>query len=297
MSIQWFPGHMTAAKKKAEEALETNDLVIEVLDARIPGSSTNPMIDTMRKERQRPCLKILNKSDLADPKVTKEWIQYFNAIPHTTAITLSAKSAGDVKKILPLCSKLAPHRNSSIKPLRMLIMGVPNVGKSTIINALHHKKIAKVGNEPAVTKQQQRIILNASMILTDTPGMMWPKISNEIDGYYLAASHTIGINAYDEIETAMFLFHTIKDDYADLISKKYKIDPPFPDDEAFLQVLAKKRGFMVKGGAMDLYKSATTLLNDYRQGILGSISLESPVSRAIMLKKLADRQAEEAAQE
>ncbi len=179
----------------------------------------------------------------------------------------------------------------------MLIMGVPNVGKSTIINALHHKKIAKVGNEPAVTKQQQRIILNASMILTDTPGMMWPKISNEIDGYYLAASHTIGINAYDEIETAMFLFHTIKDNYAELISKKYKIEPPFPEDEEFLKILAKKRGFMVKGGAVDLYKSATTLLNDYRQGILGSISLESPVSRAIMLKKLVDRQTEEAAQE
>ena len=209
MRIQWFPGHMTAAKKKAEEALETNDLVIEVLDARIPGSSTNPMIDTIRKGRQRPCLKILNKSDLADPKITKDWLDYFNAMPKTKAISISAKSKGDIKKILPLCAKLAPHRNSSIKPLRMLIMGVPNVGKSTIINAIHYKKIAKVGNEPAVTKQQQRIIINASMILTDTPGMMWPKISNAIDGYYLAASHTIGINAYDEVETALFLFKTI----------------------------------------------------------------------------------------
>ena len=205
MSIQWFPGHMTAAKKKAEEALETNDLVIEVLDARIPGSSTNPMIDMIRKGRQRPCLKILNKSDLADPKITKDWLDYFNAMPKTKAISISAKSKGDIKKILPLCTKLAPHRNSSIKPLRMLIMGVPNVGKSTIINAIHYKKIAKVGNEPAVTKQQQRIIINASMILTDTPGMMWPKISNAIDGYYLAASHTIGINAYDEVDTALFL--------------------------------------------------------------------------------------------
>ena len=288
MSIQWFPGHMTAAKKKAEEALETNDLVIEVLDARIPGSSTNPMIDTIRKGRQRPCLKILNKSDLADPKITKDWLDYFNAMPKTKAISISAKSKGDIKKILPLCAKLAPHRNSSIKPLRMIIMGVPNVGKSTIINAIHYKKIAKVGNEPAVTKQQQRIIINASMILTDTPGMMWPKISNAIDGYYLAASHTIGINAYDEVETALFLFNTIKDNYSNLLVKKYKIDQPFPQDEDFLLMLAKKRGFIIKGGEMDIYKAATTLLNDYRQGILGSISLESPVTREIMLKKIIE---------
>jgi ribosome biogenesis GTPase A len=288
MSIQWFPGHMTAAKKKAEEALETNDLVIEVLDARIPGSSTNPMIDTIRKGRQRPCLKILNKSDLADPKITKDWLDYFNAMPKTKAISISAKSKGDIKKILPLCAKLAPHRNSSIKPLRMLIMGVPNVGKSTIINAIHYKKIAKVGNEPAVTKQQQRIIINASMILTDTPGMMWPKISNAIDGYYLAASHTIGINAYDEVETALFLFNTIKDNYSNLLVKKYKIDQPFPQDEDFLLMLAKKRGFIIKGGEMDIYKAATTLLSDYRQGILGSISLESPITREIMLKKIIE---------
>ena len=288
MSIQWFPGHMTAAKKKAEEALETNDLVIEVLDARIPGSSTNPMIDMIRKGRQRPCLKILNKSDLADPKITKDWLDYFNAMPKTKAISISAKSKGDIKKILPLCAKLAPHRNSSIKPLRMLIMGVPNVGKSTIINAIHYKKIAKVGNEPAVTKQQQRIIINASMILTDTPGMMWPKISNAIDGYYLAASHTIGINAYDEVDTALFLFNTIKDNYSNLLVKKYKIDQPFPQDEDFLLMLAKKRGFIIKGGEMDIYKAATTLLNDYRQGILGSISLESPVTREIMLKKIIE---------
>tara|TARA_Y100000022_G_scaffold164788_1_gene148900 strand:- start:45607 stop:46500 length:894 start_codon:yes stop_codon:yes gene_type:complete len=287
MSIQWFPGHMTAAKKKAEEALETNDLVIEVLDARIPGSSTNPMIDEIRKGRQRPCLKILNKSDLADPKITEDWLNYLNNIPHTKAISISAKSTNDIKKILPLCIKIAPHRNSSIKPLRILIMGVPNVGKSTIINAIHHKKIAKVGNEPAVTKQQQRIILNNSMILTDTPGMMWPKITNDIDGYFLAASHTIGINAYDEVETAIFLFNAIKDNYAGLITKKYKIEKPFPKDEEFFQKLAKKRGFVVKGGQMDLYKAATTLLNDYRQGSIGAISLESPATREIMLKKFA----------
>ena len=156
------------------------------------------------------------------------------------------------------------------------------------INAIHYKKIAKVGNEPAVTKQQQRIIINASMILTDTPGMMWPKISNAIDGYYLAASHTIGINAYDEVETALFLFNTIKDNYSNLLVKKYKIDQPFPQDEDFLLMLAKKRGFIIKGGEMDIYKAATTLLNDYRQGILGSISLESPVTREIMLKKIIE---------
>ena len=136
MSIQWYPGHMTAAKKKAEEAMEFNDVIIEVLDARIPGSSTNPMIESIRSARQRPNLKVLNKADLADPKITEQWISYFNSQEKTKAISLSAKKSSDVKQILLECEKLAPHRGTNVKPLRMLIMGVPNVGKSTIINAL-----------------------------------------------------------------------------------------------------------------------------------------------------------------
>ena len=288
MSIQWYPGHMTSAKKKAEEAMEFNDLVIEVLDARIPGSSTNPMIQSLRQARQRPHLKILNKSDLADPQVTAQWLNYFNQQPKTAAITLSAKDVREVKKILAVCQKLAPHRGTPVKPLRMLIMGVPNVGKSTIINALKNKRIAKVGNEPAVTKMQQRIELNDHMVLTDTPGMMWPKITNELDGIFLAASHSIGINAYDELETALTLYDTIKKLYPDILAKHYKITLPFPTDEKFLEHLAGARKFILKKGELDLHKAAVTFLNDYRQGIIGRMSLESPLSRIAMLQKIYD---------
>ena len=288
MNIQWYPGHMTSAKKKAEEAMEFNDLVIEVLDARIPGSSTNPMIQSLRQARQRPHLKILNKSDLADPQVTAQWLNYFNQQPKTAAITLSAKDVREVKKILAVCQKLAPHRGTPVKPLRMLIMGVPNVGKSTIINALKNKRIAKVGNEPAVTKMQQRIELNDHMVLTDTPGMMWPKITNELDGIFLAASHSIGINAYDELETALTLYDTIKELYPDILAKHYKITLPFPTDEKFLEHLAGARKFILKKGELDLHKAAVTFLNDYRQGIIGRMSLESPLSRIAMLQKIYD---------
>ena len=288
MSIQWYPGHMTSAKKKAEEAMEFNDLVIVVLDARIPGSSTNPMIQSLRQARQRPHLKILNKSDLADPQVTAQWLNYFNQQPKTAAITLSAKDVREVKKILAVCQKLAPHRGTPVKPLRMLIMGVPNVGKSTIINALKNKRIAKVGNEPAVTKMQQRIELNDHMVLTDTPGMMWPKITNELDGIFLAASHSIGINAYDELETALTLYDTIKELYPDILAKHYKITLPFPTDEKFLEHLAGARKFILKKGELDLHKAAVTFLNAYRQGIIDRMSLESPLSRIAMLQKIYD---------
>jgi len=285
MSIQWYPGHMTAAKKKAEEAMEFNDVIIEVLDARIPGSSINPMIELISSARQRPRLKVLNKSDLADPKITEQWINYFNSQPKTIAVSLSAKKISDVKQILSHCERLAIHRGTSVKPLRMLIMGVPNVGKSTIINALKNKKIAKVGNVPAVTKMQQRIEINNRMILTDTPGMMWPKIKNDLDGSFLAASNSIGINAYDEIEISLVLSDTLKERYPQLLINYYDFSQPFPSDEDFLQHIAKKRNFILKGNQLNLAKAAVTFINDYRDGLLGRISLETPKSRENMLNK------------
>ena len=284
MSIQWYPGHMTSAKKKAEEAMEFNDVIIEVLDARIPGSSINPLIESIRSARQRPHLKVLNKADLADSKVTEQWISYFNSQPKINAISLSAKKTSDVKQILLHCEKLAPHRGTSVKPLRMLIMGVPNVGKSTIINALKNKRIAKVGNVPAVTKMQQRIEINNSMVLTDTPGMMWPKITNELDGLFLAASHSIGINAYDEIETALALSDTLKEKYPELLINQYSFKSPIPSDEEFLRHIASSRNFVMKGKKFDLLKAAITFINDYRSGVIGKISLESPSSRKLMLE-------------
>ena len=276
MVIQWFPGHMVAAQKKAAETMEFTDVVIEVLDARAPAASQNPMIKELGAARQRVNLKILNKADLADPKVTDQWIQYFNKLPKTKAVAISCKKANEPKKILTLCLSLAPHRGSTLKPLRMMIMGVPNVGKSTLMNAILNKRIAKVGDEPAITKQQQRHQINDHMILIDTPGMMWPKIENEMDSYILAANYAIGKNAYFEEEVAEKLAGILLSRYPELLKSRYALESTSIDSIDLLEYIAEKRNLKLKDKSYDLLKASTVLLNDYRQNKLGRISLESP---------------------
>jgi ribosome biogenesis GTPase A len=276
MVIQWFPGHMVAAQKKAAETMEFTDVVIEVLDARAPAASQNPIIKELGAARQRVNLKVLNKADLADPKVTDQWIQYFNKLPKTKAIAISCKKANEPKKILTLCLSLAPHRGSTLKPLRMMIMGVPNVGKSTLMNAILNKRIAKVGDEPAITKQQQLHQINDHMILIDTPGMMWPKIENEIDSYILAANYAIGKNAYFEEEVAEKLAGILLSRYPELLKSRYALESTSIDSIGFLEYIAEKRNLKLKDKSYDLLKASTVLLNDYRQNKLGRISLESP---------------------
>jgi ribosome biogenesis GTPase A len=287
MSIQWFPGHMVAAQKKAAETMEFTDVVIEVLDARMPGASQNPIIKELGAARQRAHLKVLNKSDLADPKMTDQWIQFFNAIPKTKAVAISCKKSGDSKKILSACKLLAPHRNSPLKPLRMMIMGVPNVGKSTIMNAILNKRIAKVGDEPAVTKQQQRHQINDHMILVDTPGMMWPKIKHPSDGYLLAINHAIGKNAYDEEDIAKELGSILLEAYPQCLISRYLIshDDAIIDSIHLLEVISKKKNLSLSKGLLDTRKAATMLINDYRNNLLGRITLESPESRDLMMKE------------
>ena len=284
MSIQWFPGHMVAAQKKAAETMEFTDVVIEVLDARAPAASQNPIVKELGAARQRAHLKILNKSDLADPKVTDQWIQYFNKIPKTKAIAISCKKVNEPKKILALCMALAPHRGTRLKPLRMMIMGIPNVGKSTLMNAILNKRIAKVGDEPAITKQQQRHQINDHMILVDTPGMMWPKIEHEHDGYLLAANNNIGKNAYHEEDVAIELGDFLLIQYPALLKKRFNISETIIDSIKLLEFIAKGKKFPLRSHLLDLEKAATVLLNDYRHGLLGRISLESPETRNNIIK-------------
>ena len=286
---------MTSARKKAEETMEYIDVVIEVLDARVPEASHNPVIEDMRLFRQRQNLKILNKADLADPAVTQAWLNYFNKQPGVKAVALSCKKPGDANKIPALCKALAPHRDSPIKPLRMMIMGIPNVGKSTLMNALLNRRIAKVGDEPAVTKSQQRFELSPLMSITDTPGMMWPKIKYESDGYMLAASHAIGRNAVIDEDVALFLGSVLLKQYPQLLNARYKIDVAGMDAVDLLEAVAKRRGFRLKGGEFDMEKTAVTFLVDYRSGAIGRVSLETPDSRnemmandAILQKKPAE---------
>jgi ribosome biogenesis GTPase A len=287
MSIQWFPGHMNSARKKAAETMEVTDVVIEVLDARLPEASSNPMIHELRLFRQRPCLKILNKADLADPAVTKSWLDYFNAQKGVKAIALSCKKPGDAAKVPGLAHTLAPHRGVRLKNLRMMIMGIPNVGKSTLINALLNRRVAKVGDEPAITKSQQRFDLNDRMSLIDTPGMLWPKIKYPSDGLMLAASHAVGRNAVIDEEVAIFLAELLLERYPELLTTRYACDPQQLDAVGVIEAIAQRRGYRLKGGDADFEKAATTLLLDYRSGALGRISLETPQTRAAMLLKQA----------
>ena len=292
MAIQWYPGHMTQARKKAEETMEFTDIVIEVLDARVPAASHNPMIDEMRLFRQRPQLKILNKADLADPVATQAWLNYFNNLPNTKAVALSCKKPGDANKIPKHCLALTPHRGTHLKPLRMLIMGIPNVGKSTLMNALLNRRVAKVGDEPAVTKSQQRFDLSETMSITDTPGMMWPKIQYESDGYMLAASHAIGRNAVIDEDVALFLADNLLKNYPALLNMRYKLDTMKHngamldvckmDGVDLLEAIAKRRSYKRHDGLWDTEKTAVAFLTDYRSGAIGRISLETPNSRALM---------------
>ncbi len=263
--------------------MEKTDLVIEVLDARLPQASSNPMIEQLRKHRQRPCLKILNKADLADPAATKAWLAFYNQQKDVNAVALSCKKPADVAKIPDLAMKLAPHRGTALKPLRIMIMGIPNVGKSTLMNALLKKRVAAVGDEPAVTKTQQRLYLGNNMVLIDTPGMMWPKIEYPSDGLMLAASHAIGTNAVIEEEVATFLADQLLVRYPQLISARYGFPTEGIDGVSVVEGIAKRRGFRLKGGEPDFEKAAHTLLLDYRSGALGRISLETPESRATLL--------------
>jgi ribosome biogenesis GTPase A len=294
MAIQWYPGHMTQARKKAEETMEFMDIVIEVLDARVPEASHNPVINEMRLFRQRPNLKILNKSDLADPKATEAWLNYFNRQPNTKAVALSCKKPGEANKILKHCLALTPHRGTHLKPLRMMIMGIPNVGKSTLMNALLNRRVAKVGDEPAVTKSQQRFDISETMSITDTPGMMWPKIQYESDGYMLAASHAIGRNAVIDEDVAIFLANNLLKNYPTMVNARYKLDT-MKHEGGFLDVLkmdgvdlleaiARRRSYKRHDGLWDMEKTAVAFLTDYRSGAIGRISLETPLSRNEMMQ-------------
>ncbi len=283
MSVNWFPGHMVSARKKAAETMEWTDVVIEVLDARLPEASCNPIIHELRLHRQRPCLKILNKADLADPAVTRAWLDFYNGQKGVKAVALSCKKPGDVAKVPGLCQALAPHRGSRLKPLRMMIMGIPNVGKSTLMNALLKRRVAAVGDEPAVTKSQQRFDLNDRMSLTDTPGLLWPRIEQPSDGLMLAASHAVGRNAVIDGEVAAFLADILLARYPALIAARYGCAAEGLDAADVIEAVAKRRGLRLKGGGPDLEAAALTLLKDYRTGALGRISLETPESRGAML--------------
>ncbi|GGP22911.1 ribosome biogenesis GTPase YlqF [Silvimonas iriomotensis] len=277
MAIQWYPGHMNAARKAVEETIAKVDMVIEIVDARLPLSSSNPMLEQLRKGRQRPALKILNKADLADPAQNKVWLDWFSQQPQTASLLLGEDTrAMGVKKIGQLCRKLVPNRTGMEKPLRALIVGIPNVGKSTMINTLMNRKVAKVADTPGVTKHQQRVETPDGVILYDTPGLLWPRIEREESGLRLALAGSVGRNAYHETEVAWFGIQTFIERYPELLKARFKLADLDGGFEQVFEKIGRKRGAILPGGALDEQKTAELILTEYRSGNIGRITLETP---------------------
>ena len=275
MPIQWFPGHMHSTKKAIAERLPEIDVVIELLDARLPGSSANPLLASMTGAK--PALKVLNKQDLADPALTALWLAHYQAQPGTNALPLDASVTAPARQLISACRALAPSRGGMVKPLRVLVCGVPNVGKSTLINTLAGQRAAKTGDEPGITKVEQKIMLASDFQLFDTPGMLWPRIVVEQSGHHLAASGGIGRNAYDEQEVALALLANMRERYADRLQSRYTLDDASNASvEALLAEVGRQRGGLMAGGRVNLQKAAEITINDFRAGAWGRVTLETP---------------------
>lgn len=274
MAIQWFPGHMHKARKKIAEIMPTIDLVIEVLDARLPFSSTNPLVDSLRGDK--PCIKVLNKADLADPKVSQQWVQFFEKQHNTRAFPMVAEDRKQVRQLVTLIQQVANQFSERKLNVRVMIMGIPNVGKSTLINALAGRVVAKTGNEPAVTRNNQMIDLKNGIVLADTPGILWPKFENVESGYRLAASGAVKDTAMEYIDVANRTLGYLLEHYATELSSRFKFKELPKTAEDALALIGSKRGCLKPGGIIDLHKAAELCLHELRSGKIGRISLENP---------------------
>jgi ribosome biogenesis GTPase A len=283
MLIQWYPGHMYKASKEIKETLPHVDLVIEVLDARIPFSSQNPMLATIR--RDKPCIKILNKSDLADPDLTQQWQTYLEQEQGIKTLAVTNGHPEKIRQLADLCHKMLPAKAPAGKLITTLIMGIPNVGKSTLINILAGRMIAKTGNEPAITKMQQRIDIGNGIILLDTPGLLWPNVENRNSGYRLATTGAIKDTAISHDDIADYAADYLLQHYPDLVTARFSLEQLPDNAEELIKIIGKQRGCLRSGGRIEIDKVAKILLSELRAGTLGRITLETP---AMMEQELAE---------
>lgn len=275
MAIQWFPGHMHLTRKAIEARIKSIDVVIEMLDARLPGSSANPMLAELIGGK--PALKVLSKQDMADPVQTTAWLAHYNAMQGVSALAMDTSMVSPAKALMQACKLLAPNRGGMAKPMRVLMCGIPNVGKSTLINTLKGKRAAKTGDEAGVTKLEQRIVLADDFYMFDTPGVLWPRIIVEQSGYNLAASGAIGVNAFDEVEVALELLHYLIPHYPQALHARYSIDDVASHcDETLLEAIGRKRGAVQSGARVDMVKAAKLVIHDFRAAALGRITIETP---------------------
>jgi ribosome biogenesis GTPase A len=277
---------MTKARRLIAEAMPDQDVVLEVLDARMPRASANPLITEIRGHK--PCVKVLSKSDLADPAVTREWLLHFEELDARRApsagrilgISITTKREAETRtRISEACAALAKLSRGR-KTARAMIVGIPNVGKSTLVNTLAQRKIANVGDEPAVTKSKQRIELKDGTTLLDNPGIMWPKIEDPENGLRLAFGGAIPDSAIDYEGVASFGASVLLARYWPLLALRYKLEEQPADANQLLEAIGRRRGCLQRGGVVDIRKAADILIHDFRSGALGRISLERPLEDA-----------------
>ena len=293
MQIQWYPGHMHKAAREIRQRLPTIDLIIEVLDARIPFSSENPMIHALRGDK--PCIKVLAKSDLADPGKTAEWQAYLERERGVGTLAVSTEAPERMRQLTSLSRRLAGRRGDDPRPVNALIMGIPNVGKSTLINILAGRPVARTGNEPAVTKAQQRIELDERLVLYDTPGMLWPNVENRNSGYRLAATGAVKETAMEYEDVAWFIADFLLREYPGRLLARYGLDELPEGENALLDAIGRRRGCLMAGGHVDFDKASRLLLTDLRGGRLGPLTLETPETMERELVALERIRAEKAA--
>ena len=274
MAIHWYPGHMHKANKEIRETLSAIDLIIEVLDARIPYSSQNPLLSTIRGNK--PCIKVLTKSDLADPDLTRQWQNWLEQEQGVKTLSLTTEHPEQMRQLIELCKKMMLNRPGKRELINTMIMGIPNVGKSSLINILAGKTIAKTGNEPAVTKAQQRIKLEGGINLLDTPGVLWPKVENEPSMYRLAVSGAVKDTAFEYDDIAFFAAEYLISAYPDQLMERFKLETVPNNELELIEAIGRKRGCLRSGGQVDLNKASKILLTELRAGQIGRISLETP---------------------
>ena len=272
--INWYPGHMNKARREIAKAMPKVDLVMEVLDARIPGSSSNPLVPELRGEK--PFLKILNKADLADPGATGTWIRHLENTPGVRAIAIQKDKDREVRALLDVARGMLPDRRKGGRPILAMILGIPNVGKSTLINTMCGRAIAKVGNRPAVTQHQARIKAAKDFVLLDTPGFLWPRLDPPVCGSRLAVTGAIKDAVLDLDEIAFFAARHMIARYPALLVEKYGIEKEEYEPYELLEYIGAKRGCLGRGGMLDLQKASEIFLRELRAGSIGRLTLEWP---------------------
>lgn len=285
MSINWYPGHMHKATKEIKELLPKIDLIIEVLDSRIPYSSENPVIAQLLADK--PVIKLLSKSDLSDPALTLRWVKHFEEKNAVKAMAVTTQQPEKIRQINDLIKKMLPEKIDKAGFIHVLIMGIPNVGKSTVINILAGKAIAKTGNEPAVTKGQQKINLHNGIMLWDSPGILWPKVENPLSAYRLATTGAIKDTAITHDDVAFFAVEYLLNTYPEQLKARYKLSTLPEGEVEFMEIVGRNRGCLGGGGHVDFDKVAKILLNEFRDATIGRITLETPEMAAVEREEVA----------